>query len=131
MNWSLSEDDQGLEMMELIADSNRLRRKNPALTGASLKFTQTDDINKVIVFRREMDGQRMYVVANLGEKQWDDKGYGIHVGTGGGSFKEVFNSQDAAYGGWVNSGNADGCGVVGEWLMINLPKLGVLVLEEE
>ena len=51
---------------------------------------------------------------------------------GRGGWEEVFNSQDAAFGGWVGSGNAEG-GILaqeGDRLSMAIPKLGVVILKQ-
>jgi 1,4-alpha-glucan branching enzyme len=71
----------------------------------------------------------MLVVVNAGESGFEFHSYGVRTDGVYGRFRQVLCSQDAAYGGWDNAGNAyyepvtQGDGSI----YVNLPKWSVLI----
>lgn len=123
-----------------VAAANKTRTSHKALTHGASRVLHADAENGVIAVERfhEPSGERMIVVVNAGEQQWDaDAGtYGVSVGPSWGDnvggFLEVYNSQSEAFGGWVGSGNAEK-GVMdqdGETLHLNVPKLSVMIFKQ-
>lgn len=134
-DFGLVSDEIGRQMQALVRDANNLRWARPALrsNGRPL-FTHADPDNGVLAFKRfNGEGDVVLVVVNIGERQFDDRTYGIDLGGDGGTWEEVFNSQAPQYGGWKDSGNfltfpsveADGR------IYIRLPKLAVLVFRKQ
>ena len=129
------------EGIACVTAANEVRAKHAALRKGSYKTLHADHENGVLAIERAFDDgngkrERMLVVINDGDGQWDlEAPYGVHVGQpweGAGGWEEVFNSQDAAFGGWVGSGNAEG-GILaqeGDRLPMAIPKLGVVILKQ-
>jgi 1,4-alpha-glucan branching enzyme len=150
MDWSLiarGGEKWAKEGMACVKAANEMRTQHWALTRGTARVIQADHENGIIVVERHYEGveedgktkmnQRLIVVVNDGDGQWDAEGtYGINVGPpwgeDGGAFEEIFNSQDEDFGGWPGSGNKER-GVInqeGESLQLAIPKLGVVVLKQ-
>ena len=106
LQWALSEDDRGAEMMALVRDANHLRRRFPALRKGWANILHEDRPNGVLVFERVGEGMgRVVVLVNAGRRSWQAGEYGAWIG--GGQLREVLCTQDARYGGgdgWVSNG---------------------------
>jgi 1,4-alpha-glucan branching enzyme len=130
----LRRDGIGLEMQNLVRDANNLRWKHSGLRSLGRpEFKHFDNDNAVLAFKRfNFDGDVLLVVVNLGEKQFDQRTYGVNMPGEGGTWEEIFNSQSAQYGGWNDSGNfLTFPGVENDGHMyIRLPKLAVLVFRK-
>ena len=150
MDWSLiarGGEKWAKEGMACVKAANEMRTHHWALTRGTARVIHADHENGIIVVERHYEGveedgktkmnQRLIVVVNDGDGQWDAEGtYGINVGPpwgeDGGAFEEIFNSQDEDFGGWPGSGNKER-GVInqeGESLQLAIPKLGVVVLKQ-
>ncbi len=129
-DWSIAGDATGMEMRRLVAAANAVRWQNPALRAGSLAVPHEDHTNQVLAFTRQLDGNLLLVVVNLGETNFGGYGYGVRTGGHQGQWTQVLCSQDAAYGGWDGAGNAfhepwtQGDGSV----YINLPGWSVVIL---
>ena len=135
------------EGMACVKAANEMRAEHWSLTRGTARVIHADHENGIIVVERHYEGveedgktkmnQRLVVVVNDGDGQWDaEQTYGVDVGPpwseDGGSFEEIFNSQDEAFGGWPGSGNKER-GVImqeGNMLPLAIPKLGVVVLKQ-
>ncbi|CAI5471933.1 unnamed protein product [Closterium sp. Yama58-4] len=106
LDWQYTEDAVGQQMQALVRAANGLRTASAALQRGAFETVHYDEVNCVIGFRRQTDGETLLVVVNAGEAQWEKRDYGVRVGGGDRPYVEVFNSQDAEYGGWATSGNA-------------------------
>ncbi|OBH98737.1 hypothetical protein A5678_21885 [Mycobacterium sp. E2733] len=82
-----------------------LRRTVPALRSGSIDVVHVHDGNRVLAFSRTYGPDQALVVASLNNQPFQS-GYTIN-GVAGGTWREVFNSDAALYGGW-NDGNAGG-----------------------
>ena len=127
--------------MAHVKAANEVRVKHKALTMGDYKRTHRDDNNgilaceEVLPERRDREKERLIVVVNAGDGQWDEQGmYGVAIGgqwENCAGFEEVYNSQSAEFGGWENSGNKQR-GVIqqdNDQLMICIPKLSVLIFK--
>jgi 1,4-alpha-glucan branching enzyme len=128
-DWSIVGDSVGAPMQRMVRDANNARWNNPALRTHTLDFTHRDRDNGVLAFKRWNDsGNVVLVVAHFGERQWQNRDYGVETRTPG-RWEEIFNSQSPEYGGYENSGNfghrpwtqADGK------IYVNLPKWSVQI----
>jgi 1,4-alpha-glucan branching enzyme len=75
------------------------------------------------------DGEKILAVVNLGDQQWDEPIYAVHLAGTDNAWSEIFNSQAPQYGGWSNSGNGPNTLYVGGdgLLSIRLPQWSVLL----
>lgn len=130
INWDLSRDRTGQEMLSLVKEGNFLRQKSPSLRYGNFSVVHFDEKNCVLGFLRKVEGETMLVVVNGGESQWEKNDYGVQTGVEGGNLVEKLNTQEAVFGGWEGSGN---CGkklqISHGKLFINLPKWSVLIFE--
>jgi 1,4-alpha-glucan branching enzyme len=132
-DWSIAGDATGMEMRRVVAAANAVRWQNPALRAGSLSVPHEDYTNQVLAFTRQLDGNLLLVVVNLGENSFGGYGYGVRTGGHQGQWTQVLCSQDAAYGGWDGAGNAfhepwtQGDGNV----YINLPRWSVVILRRK
>ncbi|CAI5944990.1 unnamed protein product [Closterium sp. NIES-64] len=128
LDWQYTEDAVGQQMQALVRAANGLRAASAALQRGAFETVHYDEVNCVIAFRRQTESEALLVVVNAGEAQWEKADYGVRVGGGDQPYVEVFNSQDAEYGGWATSGNAGKQLTPNHGkLFVNLPKWGVLV----
>ena len=142
MDWSLitrGGDKFAKEGVACVTAANECRAAHPALRRGSSKTLHKDHENGIIAVERhdEETGERLIVVVNDGDGQWDaESTYSIHVGNrweNAEGFEEIYNSQDEAFGGWAGSGNAER-GLVeqnGDMLPLAIPKLGVVILKQK
>ncbi|CAI7906591.1 unnamed protein product, partial [Closterium sp. NIES-54] len=129
LDWQYTEDAVGQQMQALVRAANGLRAASAALQRGAFETVHYDEVNCVIAFWRQTESETLLVVVNAGEAQWEKADYGVRVGGGDRPYVEVFNSQDAEYGGWATSGNAGKQLTPNHGkLFINLPKWGVLKL---
>jgi len=114
-----------------------LRKSQPALRGEGCAIIHVHNDNRVLVFRRWVEGKGndVVVAASLNEKNW----YNYQIGfPGGGYWKEVFNSD--VYDNWVNpttAGNGGGISASGPPMhglgfsaAITIPANGFVVFAE-
>ena len=128
-DWSVAGDPIGMEMRRLVGACNRLRWENPATRAPSLAIPHEDTTNQVLGFTRQSGDNTILVVANLGERTFAERGYGVRTGGLWGQWTQILCTQDAAFGGWDGAGNA----FYEPWtqadgqLYVNLPKWSVVV----
>jgi 1,4-alpha-glucan branching enzyme len=130
-DWSIAGDPIGWAMRTLVADINAVRWNHPALrSDLPPLFPHIDIQNRVLAFLRlHANGEKILVVVNLGDQQWNDPVYGVHLAGTDNAWSEIFNSQAPQYGGWSNSGNGPDTLYVGSdgLLSIRLPQWSVLL----
>ena len=126
-DWDVAGDPIAMPMRRLVAAANQARWDHPALRSGALAITHYDIRNGVLAFRRwNNEGDVVLVVVNAGEQSFGDKSYNVVVGQSG-RWQQFLCSQDAAFGGWDDAGNAyyepwtEGDGTIA----INLPKWSV------
>jgi 1,4-alpha-glucan branching enzyme len=120
----------GANLFRFYADIIRLRLARPALRSRNCDILHAHDDNRVIAVRRWDGGEEMIVVGCL--NNWAFRGgYRIqdpHIADA--SWREVFNSDAAGYGGGglLNGGQiASGGGAI----TVNIPANSVLVLQRQ
>ncbi|MDJ0741315.1 MAG: alpha-amylase family glycosyl hydrolase [Gammaproteobacteria bacterium] len=129
-DWAIAGDSLGMPMRRLVAAANRVRWDNPALRSDTLIVTHRDADNQVIAFKRWAGGNLLLCVANLGERSFSERDYGVATDGQSGQWTQVLCSQDAAFDGWDGAGNA----FYEPWtqadgrVYVNLPKLGLVLL---
>ena len=142
-DWALLDDGPetfGSQGVANVAAANKVRAAHKSLTQGSSRVLHADADNGVLAVERfhEPTRERLIVVVNAGEQQWDDDvgTYGVNIGPSWGDdvggFSEIYNSQSAAFGGWAGSGNAER-GVFdqeGDMIHINIPKLSVMIIKQ-
>ncbi|CBZ55921.1 putative 1,4-alpha-glucan branching enzyme [Neospora caninum Liverpool] len=132
MNWGLvdGQDSHAQEMMKLVAAANKLRLSFPSLTDddSLVRFPHLDYQNRVLGFVRGS----LLIVLNCSESQWENRDYEVLTECANRSFKEIFNSQSAEFGGWEGSWSSRDRNLVSSAqarLAVNLPKWSVTVYE--
>jgi 1,4-alpha-glucan branching enzyme len=130
-NWAIAGDRIGMEMRNLVSDSNAVRLANEALKQDHLQVTHIDHNHQIIAFKRwDHNGNIVLVVVNLGDRSFENHSYGVNTGQDG-LWEQALCSQDFRYGGWDGSGNAyyhpttmpDGR------IYLNVPKLSVVMMK--
>ena len=93
----------GKSILKLTAcrEANDLRSRFPVLHRGACSVLHEDSDNGVIAWERTHEGlARMVTVLNMGPGSWQqDSGYSYGVWVGHGSFREVFSTRDAKFGG--------------------------------
>lgn len=124
---------QGRLLYRFYQDLLTLRRRLPALRSDNIDILHVSDTNRVIAFKRWEASQEVIVVASLANTDFP-AGYVIakdNLAIPNGFWKEVLNSDGAAYGG-ANQGNG-GANVqsTNARLELVLPANGLLVLVKQ
>jgi 1,4-alpha-glucan branching enzyme len=92
-------DGIGASLFRFYQDLIRLRRERAALRSHALEILHVHDANRVIAFRRAEAGQDLLVMASLANHDFG-AGYRIqHPALADGRWRELLNSDAAAYGG--------------------------------
>jgi len=129
-DWALAQGDDAhaAEMRQLVASSNRLRARCPALVGEDVRFVHEDACNTVLAFVRWTGDSAVLCILHLGEGQWENAEYGVSTGWGGGrAWRLLLNSQAADLGGWEGSGTPEVTADESGKISINVPKWACLV----
>eukprot|EP00898_Chlorokybus_atmophyticus_P007683 jgi/Chlat1/7916/Chrsp68S07354 len=128
-NWDFALDEHGRQMQACVAAMNKLRLSSHALRIGGVDFLMADRGTWVIVVQRKAFDETMVAVLNMSEGQWPK--FKVPVAEGS-AYEEVFNSQEAAFGGWEDSGNKKRGTIYAEHgkLPISLPKWAVLVFRK-
>lgn len=131
INWDNAEDEIGRGMMAAVADVNALRVSHPVMRYGWSNCIHEDRANGIMGYERVAEGEaRVIVVVNAARGYWQDGNYGLWVG-GGGSFQQIYCSQDVQYGGdpkWVSND------IVAEYdgkIYLNLPPSCTLMLVQQ
>uniref|UniRef100_A0A383W668 1,4-alpha-glucan branching enzyme n=1 Tax=Tetradesmus obliquus TaxID=3088 RepID=A0A383W668_TETOB len=118
-------------MMAAVADVNALRVSHPVMRYGWSNCIHEDRANGIMGYERVAEGEaRVIVVVNAARGYWQDGNYGLWVG-GGGSFQQIYCSQDVQYGGdpkWVSND------IVAEYdgkIYLNLPPSCTLMLVQQ
>jgi 1,4-alpha-glucan branching enzyme len=96
----------GAGMFRFYQELITLSRRTPAIRGRNIDILHQSSATRVIAFKRWVDGDEIIVAASFNDRPFAD-GYVIAkdlVGIPDAGWKEIFNSDGAAYGGW-NVGN--------------------------
>lgn len=129
-DWSIAGDPTAMPMRRLVAAANRVRWDNAALRSPTLQITHEDRDNQVLAFKRwTNNGNVVLTVANLGDQNFEGHSYGVRTGGQPGRWTQILCTQDAAFGGWDNAGNAfhDPDTQPDGMIYINLPKWSVVI----
>ena len=90
---------EGKRLLKFYQDLLSLRARTPALRGGRVEIVHVHNANRVLAFRRRLDGVQSVVVASFGNRPFD-QGYDLVSDVlPTGSWREVFNSDAAVYGG--------------------------------
>ena len=119
----------GANLFRFYADIIRLRLAHPALRSRDCDILHANDDNRVIALRRWWAREEMIVVGCL--NNWAFRGYRIQdLRIADASWREVFNSDAAEYGG---SGLLNGGQITssGGSIAIDIPASSVLVLQRQ
>jgi 1,4-alpha-glucan branching enzyme len=119
--------DLGERMFRYYQDLIRLRRARPSLRSRRVEILHVDDGNRVIGFLRSDGDEETLVLASLANRPWA-AGYAVNsYSLEDAAWREVFNSDASAYGGW---GIGNSGGVVrsrGGTLSVVIPTAGLVV----
>ncbi len=89
----------GARLFRFYADIIRLRLARAALRSRNASVVYVHDANRILAFRRFDGGEDLLVVASLNNGPFSD-GYVLRsAGLSDGRWREIFNSDAAAYGG--------------------------------
>jgi 1,4-alpha-glucan branching enzyme len=90
----------GRSLFEYYRQLVRLRRAHPGLRSPDIDVLFVHDAHRLLGFRRWGGGEDFLVFASLNRRAFDAPGYTFHAERiPAGAWKEVFNSDAAAYGG--------------------------------
>ena len=120
----------GANLFRFYQDLIRLRLAHPALRSSQVDILYTHDANRVLAFRRWLGNEELIVVSSLNNAPFSF-GYDIqNPRIADGQWREIFNSDDAVYGG---SGLANPAPITstGGLLNVRLPANSVLVLQRQ
>ncbi|MEO0869597.1 MAG: alpha amylase C-terminal domain-containing protein, partial [Cyanobacteria bacterium J06642_11] len=137
--WQPSPSSREGQFMTMVKHINRLRLNFPAMYNPNRDsaLVHADYDNGVCAFKRwDGDGNVFLITINISDGEWKNREYQFQTGTPNSVWKEVFNSQYWAYGGWLGSGNsdpsfyptADGSGLLQG---INLPLWSLMILKQQ
>lgn len=99
-------DGSGRFLFDFYKALIRLRLSRVGLRSHNIDVVLAHNDHRLLVFRRWGEGEEFLVVASLNNRPFDDPGYlfrAARIPTG--RWREIFNSDAAAFGGW-NVGNA-------------------------
>jgi 1,4-alpha-glucan branching enzyme len=103
-----------------------LRRSVAALRARALEILHVDDTNRVLAFRRSYGGDDVLVVASLNDRPFAS-GYAFGD-VRDGTWREIFNSDSAWYGGWNDGNSAADLASCSGRINPVLPRAGFVVL---
>ena len=126
-------DGQGARMFRFFQELITLTRRTRALRGQNIDILHQHDANRVIAFKRWLDDEEILVLASFNDLAFA-AGYAIRkdwLAIPDAGWKEIFNSDSAAYGGW-NVGNRGAVvGSSGGQLDVILPAAGFVVFARQ
>jgi 1,4-alpha-glucan branching enzyme len=117
----------GRQLFEFYGALIRLRLDHPALRARTFETLFTHDADRLLAFRRWSDGEDVIVIASLNNRAFAD-GYTMRGGFADGQWREIFNSDDPAFGGsgLRNDGTLSSQGGA---LTVRVPAAAVVVLQ--
>jgi 1,4-alpha-glucan branching enzyme len=125
--------NSGKMLFRYYQDMITLSKRMPSIRGQEIDILHQSNANRVIAFKRWNSNEEVIVVASLNNAPFAD-GYVIEkdqMAIPDGTWKEVFNSDAAVYGGW-NMGN--GGAVIpssGGRINMKVPANGLVVLARQ
>lgn len=138
LDWKPGAGSHGAHFRKMVAAINGLYLAHGAfrMGNDTCQLVHVDPNNSIAAYKRwDYFGSVLLIVINLSDHQWQSREYQVLTATPGSSWREIFNSQDEAFGGWDGSGNgdpsffprADGSGKLQG---INLPAWSLLVFKQ-
>lgn len=133
LDWAKLGDSLGAPMRLMVADVNRVRWEHEGVRTGEGEVAHVDSQNGVVAFKRFNNaGDVLLVVVNAGDGQWSAGDYGVNLAGDEGSYREIFNSQAAVYGGVNAPGNfGETLTPENDELWINLPCWSVLIFARQ
>jgi 1,4-alpha-glucan branching enzyme len=130
LQWALSEDAIGKQMIAAVSAANKLRQEYVSLRRGWANILHEDRPNGIVAFERVCDGEpRIVCVINAGRSSFQEGQYGCWVG--GGSFEEIYSSHDPVFGGWDVKTNGGGVKHSHEGkLYLNVPPQCCLIFKQ-
>jgi 1,4-alpha-glucan branching enzyme len=117
----------GQYLFRFYCELIRLRRRHHALAAPNIELVHVHDVDRVLAFRRWKGPEQYLVLATLSDRGWPD-GYDLAApAIPAGSWREIFTSDDRAYGGDGLS-NGSTIGLRDGKLRVRLPARGFVVL---
>ncbi len=127
IDWSVLDFDANKYIQKYVKDLNALYMSEPVLYQDKIVFIETDDDAHTVCFKRENAGEStLYIVCNFGTK--DNKNYILDTKAPG-TYKEIFSSDAAKYGGEGKNNKQQKTAKTGE-LEIYLPALSISVIKK-
>lgn len=136
-DWKVVAGEPPAQFQTMIKDINELRLRLGAFrtTNSQTELVHMDDRNGIAAYKRwDLGGSVLLIVINISDNQWEHREYGVRTNTPVSNWHQIFNSQEAVYGGWAGSGNtafdpkADGSGRLQG---INIPKWSLLIFQQQ
>jgi 1,4-alpha-glucan branching enzyme len=139
LDWSPEAHSIPGQFQQMIKDINGLRRRHDALQSDNVncQLVHYDLNNGIAAYKRwDHQGSVFLIIVNISDNEWQSREYEVRTNTPHSQWREAFNSQYVAYGGWTGSGNsdpsfcpsADGTGLLQG---INIPKWGLMMLKQQ
>ena len=117
----------GKYLFRFYRDLIRLRQRHHALATPNIEVTQVHNANRVLAFHRWKGPEHYLVISTLSDRGWPD-GYEVKIPlVATGSWREIFSSDLAVYGGDGVSNEA-GIESKDDKLVVKLPARGFVVL---
>ena len=137
INWFPDPESDAGRFQKMIADINRLHTDLGAFSSDNIfcKLVHEDFDNSVAAYKRwDNFGCVLLIIINLSDNQWEKREYQLNTDTPNTTWIEIFNSQNASYGGWSGSGNSDEnfhpvADNNGKLQGINIPKWSLMIFK--
>jgi 1,4-alpha-glucan branching enzyme len=126
-------DGRGARMFRFFQELITLTGRTRAIRSQNIDILHQSNANRVFAFKRWLDDEELIVVASFNDLAFAN-GYAIQkdpIAIPDAGWKEIFNSDSAAYGGWNvgNRGTVVGSG--GGQLDVVIPAAGFVVLARQ
>jgi 1,4-alpha-glucan branching enzyme len=139
LDWSPEAHSIPGQFQQMIKDINGLRRGHDALQSDNVncQLVHYDQTNGIAAYKRwDHQGSVFLIIVNISDNEWQSREYQVRTNTPHSLWREAFNSQYVAYGGWTGSGNSDpsfspSADSTGLLQGINIPKWGLMILKQE
>jgi 1,4-alpha-glucan branching enzyme len=120
----------GANLFRFYQDLIRLRLAQPPLRSHNIDILHTHDANRLLAFLRWSEGQELLVVASLNNNAFTDGYVMQNPRIADGQWREIFNSDEAIYGGsgLANSGLIPSASGV---FTVRVPANSVLVFQRQ
>ncbi len=125
IDWSMLDFDANKYIQKYVKDLNALYLSEPALYNGRMSFEDTDE-ERIACIKRVCDDETLYILCNF--STGDCKSYTLSTDTFG-TYKEIFSSDAAKYGGEGNNNKQQKTTKDGE-LEITVPALSFSVIKK-